>query len=129
MADGSTTRTDEINERVLLAVHTGFQHLEGFSGGLSLFPEHVARGRPKGQGARLKGQLHCLTVGVGDKNHLFGVGILHRHGNDVVLLFLDIGGDFGDLREVEAEFQSFFECRDRSGSFPLSTPFHRRGLE
>ena len=117
MADGASTGTDEVDEGVLLAVDAGLEDLEGLAGGLALLPEHVAGGGPEGQGAGLEGELHGLTVGVGDEDDLLGVDVLNGHGDDIVLVLVNVGGDLGDLGEVEVEGEALFEFVAHGGPF------------
>ena len=126
LADRAAAGADDVEQRVLLAVHARLDKVERLAAGLALLPKLVARRAPESGLPFLEGRLQGQLVDIAEDEHLARLGVLGDGRDDIGLS----GSDFPQFSEVESESQAFFEffvghvsvLKGFAGSFKAGNP-------
>ena len=71
---------DEVQERVLLAVHSDFENVKGIAGGFALYPQPISGQAPEGRHTFEERVLQRHSVGVSEHQDVARFDVLRNHG-------------------------------------------------
>ena len=131
VADAVFAQPDQVQERVLLAVHADLNNVQHVAPGLSLHPQLVSEQALEGSHAVPQRAVQRLSVRVGEHQHRAGFDILRDDGDRVSVLEVGtwpLGGAMGAVDEATtiSAWRPCCACRSRGRPAFSAVPTRRR---